>query len=427
MPIHARVKDSPDEPDVDVYAAGLAVRSLPKRRLPEAGVPAAVAYALVRDELILDGNSRQNLATFCTTWMEPEVRQLMADSIDKNMIDKDEYPQTAEIESRCVHILADLWHSPDAGTAIGCSTTGSSEAAMLGGLALKWQWRKRRIAGRQAGRPAEPRVRPGAGLLGEVRPLLRRRAAPDSAPARRDRHDAGSARAPTATRTRSASCRRWASPSPAPTSRWRRSPRRSTPSKHEPDSTFRSTSTRASGGFIAPFVQPDLEWDFRLTRVKSINTSGHKYGMAPLGVGWVIWRDTRRAARGADLPRRLSRRRHADVRPELQPAGRRDHRAVLQLHPPRPRGLPRHPAGVRRHRAVPRRRGRGDGAVRAALRRQRRPAGDRLHAQGPAPAPASRSTTSPTACACAAGRSRRIRCRQTGSTPSCSAFSSATA
>jgi glutamate decarboxylase len=78
--------------------------------------------------------------------MEPEVRQLMADSIDKNMIDKDEDPQTAEIESRCVHILADLWHAPDAGTAVGCSTTGSSEAAMLGGPALKWQWRKRRIA-----------------------------------------------------------------------------------------------------------------------------------------------------------------------------------------------------------------------------------------------------------------------------------------
>ena len=82
-------------------------------RLPERGVPAGVASALVRDELILDGNSRQNLATFCTTWMEPEVRQLMAECIDKNMIDKDEYPQTAEIESRCVHMLADLWNAPE--------------------------------------------------------------------------------------------------------------------------------------------------------------------------------------------------------------------------------------------------------------------------------------------------------------------------
>jgi len=91
----------------------------------------------MRDELLLDDNSRQNLATFCTTWVEPEVQQLMADSIDKNMIDKDEYPQTAEIENRCVHIIADLWHAPKSWDTVGCSTTGSSEAAMLGGLALK--------------------------------------------------------------------------------------------------------------------------------------------------------------------------------------------------------------------------------------------------------------------------------------------------
>jgi glutamate decarboxylase len=105
---------------------------------------------MIRDELLLDGNARQNLATFCTTWIEPEVRQLMADCVDKNMIDKDEYPQTAEIESRCVHMLADLWHAPDLAPTIGCSTTGSSEAAMLGGLALKWRWRKKRAAAGQA-------------------------------------------------------------------------------------------------------------------------------------------------------------------------------------------------------------------------------------------------------------------------------------
>ena len=103
--------------------------------------PARAAYDLVHDELLLDGNSRQNLATFCTTWAEPEVRALMAECMDKNMCDKDEYPQTAEIESRCVHMLADLWNSPDAANTIGCSTTGSSEAAMLGGLAAKWRWR----------------------------------------------------------------------------------------------------------------------------------------------------------------------------------------------------------------------------------------------------------------------------------------------
>ncbi|HEY9502085.1 MAG TPA: pyridoxal-dependent decarboxylase [Pyrinomonadaceae bacterium] len=138
----------------EVYASELATRSLPKYHLPDRGVTPSVAYALVRDELLLDGNSRQNLATFCTTWIEPEVKQLMADCVDKNMIDKDEYPQTAEIENRCVHIIADLWNSPEAESTIGCSTTGSSEAAMLGGLALKWNWRKRREkAGKSTDRP----------------------------------------------------------------------------------------------------------------------------------------------------------------------------------------------------------------------------------------------------------------------------------
>jgi glutamate/tyrosine decarboxylase-like PLP-dependent enzyme len=98
---------------------------------------------VVRDELILDGNGRLNLATFVTTWMEPQAEQLITECLNKNMIDKDEYPQTAELESRCVSILADLWHAPARSDATGCSTTGSSEACMLGGLALLWRWRER--------------------------------------------------------------------------------------------------------------------------------------------------------------------------------------------------------------------------------------------------------------------------------------------
>src|SRR3989440_2400986 len=78
--------------------------------------------------------------------------KLMAQTADKNMIDKDEYPQTAEIETRCVNILSDLWHAPDAAQATGCSTTGSSEAAMLGGLALKRRWQHERAA---QGKPAD--------------------------------------------------------------------------------------------------------------------------------------------------------------------------------------------------------------------------------------------------------------------------------
>ena len=130
----------------------------------------------------------------------------MAECFDKNMIDKDEYPQTAELERRCVNILSRLWHAPDAGEATGCSTTGSSEAAMLGGLALKRRWQQRRAGRGQADRQAEHRdghQRPG--LLGEVRELLGRRdaaRADGGRPLPPRRRGGGEA---AATRTRSAS------------------------------------------------------------------------------------------------------------------------------------------------------------------------------------------------------------------------------
>src|SRR5215831_2979914 len=117
---------------------------IPRHSMPASPLAPDAAYQVISDELMLDGNARLNLATFVTTWMEPQARQLMADCLDKNMIDKDEYPQTAELEMRCVNILSRLWHAPDAAEATGCSTTGSSEAAMLGGLALKRRWQKRR-------------------------------------------------------------------------------------------------------------------------------------------------------------------------------------------------------------------------------------------------------------------------------------------
>ena len=99
-------------------------QSLPRHELPAGELPPDVAYQIVHDELMLDGNARLNLATFVTTWMEPQAERLMAECFDKNMIDKDEYPQTAELELRCVNILSRLWHAPDPGDATGCSTTG---------------------------------------------------------------------------------------------------------------------------------------------------------------------------------------------------------------------------------------------------------------------------------------------------------------
>src|SRR5690242_20878889 len=119
---------------------------IPRHAMPQNELPPEVAYQIIHDELMLDGNARLNMATFVSTWMEPQAARLMAECSDKNMIDKDEYPQTAELETRCVDILANLWHAPDAEAATGCSTTGSSEAAMLAGLALKRRWQKRRLA-----------------------------------------------------------------------------------------------------------------------------------------------------------------------------------------------------------------------------------------------------------------------------------------
>src|SRR3954465_14334987 len=120
-----------------------AVRSLPKDEMAEQGTGGEGAYDLLTNELLLDGAARLNLATFVTTWMPPAAARLMADSADKNMIDKDEYPQTAEFEHRCVNILGNLWHAPPGGDVTGTSTTGSSEAAMLAGMSVTWRWRDR--------------------------------------------------------------------------------------------------------------------------------------------------------------------------------------------------------------------------------------------------------------------------------------------
>ena len=152
--------------------------AIPRWRIPDDEMLPETAYQIIHDELFLDGNARQNLATFVTTWMEPEAKALYMESFDKNMIDKDEYPQTAAIEERCLHILADLWNAPDPHATIGTSAIGSSEACMLAGLAFKRRWQIARRAARQVDRHAEHRVQlGGAGGVGEVRELLRGRAA----------------------------------------------------------------------------------------------------------------------------------------------------------------------------------------------------------------------------------------------------------
>jgi glutamate decarboxylase len=264
---------------------------IPRHQLAAGELAPDVAYQIIHDELMLDGNARLNLATFVTTWMEPQAEKLMSDCIDKNMIDKDEYPQTAELEMRCVNILSRLWHAPDAQQATGCSTTGSSEAAMLGGLALKRRWQQQR---RAEGKPIEtPNIVMGINVqvcwekfanYWDVEMRLvpmegdRFHLSAEEAVARCDENTIGVVAILGSTFDGS----------------------------YEPvkeicdalDQFQKRTGLDipvhvdgASGAFVAPFVDPDLDWDFRLPRVASINTSGHKYGLVHPGVGWVVWRD----------------------------------------------------------------------------------------------------------------------------------------
>ncbi len=251
-----------------------------------------VAFQIINDELYLDGNARQNLATFCQTWDDENVHKLMDLSINKNWIDKEEYPQSAAIDLRCVNMVADLWHAPAPknGQAVGTNTIGSSEACMLGGMAMKWRWRKRMEA---AGKPTnKPNLVCGPVQICwhkfarywdvELREIPMRPGQLFMDPKRMieacDENTIGVV--PTFGVTYTGN---YEFPQPL----------------HDALDKFQADTgididmhiDAASGGFPAPFVAPDIVWDFRLPRVKSISASGHKFGLAPLGCGWVIWRD----------------------------------------------------------------------------------------------------------------------------------------
>lgn len=267
---------------------------IPALRLPDESMDPEAAYRFIHDELMLDGSSRLNLATFVTTWMDPQAGRLMSETLDKNLIDKDEYPATAAMEQRCVCMVADLFHAEnlsdtDPSSACGASTVGSSEAVMLAGLAMKWRWRaktknwKRRTPNLVMGAnvqvvwekfcryfDVEPRYLPmevgryvitpeqvveavdedtigvvailGTTYTGELEPVAEICAALDALAA------GGGVDVPVHV-------------------------------------------DAASGGFVVPFLHPDLVWDFRLPRVVSINASGHKYGLTYPGIGFVLWRN----------------------------------------------------------------------------------------------------------------------------------------
>jgi len=281
------------------YTGRLSTDPIPSLRLPDESMEPAAAYRFIHDELMLDGSSRLNLATFVTTWMDPEAEQLMAETFDKNMIDKDEYPATAAIEARCVSMVADLFHAEnlrddDAASAVGVSTVGSSEAVMLGGLALKWRW-KQRIGGtdKDAWKTRTPNLVMGSNVqvvwekfcrYFEVEPRYLPMAegryviTPEQVLEAVDEDTIGVVGILGTTYT----------------------------GELEPIAEICAALDRlekekgldipvhvdaASGGFVVPFLHPDIVWDFRLPRVVSINVSGHKYGLTYPGIGFVVWRN----------------------------------------------------------------------------------------------------------------------------------------
>jgi glutamate decarboxylase len=279
-----------DEQDLpDRYGSRFFVEGAPDERFPDSGMSADSAYGLIEEEMAVDGDPARNLATFVTTWMEPEAQRIVAENSHRNFIDHAEYPRTAEIEQRCIRMLGDLFNAP--GEVRGARCQGSSEAIMLGGLAAKWRWRKRReAAGEDVSRPnlvygrdvhvvwdklcryfdIEPKTIPmeeGKFTIGpdDVEPLV-------------DENTIGVVGVLGTTFTGEADdivgidrllC----------------------DLKESKGLDVPMHVDAASGGFVWPFLHPERKWDFRLESVRSINVSGHKFGMVYPGIGWLIFRE----------------------------------------------------------------------------------------------------------------------------------------
>ncbi len=284
----------PDSFNVEDHADEIVISPLPRKNFPQHTQQPEQIFQILKNELLLDGNSKQNLATFCQTWESEQVHELMDLAVDKNLIDKDEYPQTAEIERRCVRLLADLWNAP--GGSVGCSTIGSSEAAMLGGMAAKWRWRAKQKA---AGKPTD---KPNM-VCGSVQICWKKFARYWDIELREiGMTDQNLCISPEDVVKQVDENTIFVVPTLGVTYHGLYEDVLAI-SEALDDLQLRTGLDvpihvdGASGGFLVPFTDPDHEpWDFRLKRVKSINASGHKFGLAPLGVGWVLWREQ------SDLP-----------------------------------------------------------------------------------------------------------------------------
>jgi glutamate decarboxylase len=277
-----------------IYGNRYLLEPAPDDKLPKSGMSAEEALGLIRQEIVLDGLPMRNLATFVTTWMEPEAEQVIQESLRVNFIDHAEYPRSAEIEQRCIRMLADLFNAP--GETTGARTQGSSEAIMLGALSLKWKWRGRRqAAGQSVERPnlvfggdvhvvwekfcryfdVEPRIvplQPDKYTIG-----------PEDVEPHVDENTIGVATVLGTTFTGHADDIRGINDFLVDL-------------RNEKGLDVPLHVDAASGGFVWPFLYPHSEWDFRLEQVRSINVSGHKFGLVYPGIGWLVFRER------SDLP-----------------------------------------------------------------------------------------------------------------------------
>ncbi|KAF2810018.1 glutamate decarboxylase [Mytilinidion resinicola] len=289
---HAERAVSHTTPYSTRYAAST---ELSKFRIPHDGAPADAVHQLLKDELDLDGRPNLNLASFVGTYMEKEGERLMIENLSKNLSDADEYPAMMNMHARCVSILADLWGVQKGEKAIGSATTGSSEAIHLGGLAMKRRWQEKRQ--KEGKDTTKPNILMGANaqvalekfaryfeVEARILPVSaksRYRLDPDLVKKNIDENTIGVFVILGSTYT----------------------------GHYEPveeiskilDDYEKETGVDipihvdgASGAFIAPFTYAQAggpKWNFELPRVKSINVSGHKFGLVYAGVGWIIWRD----------------------------------------------------------------------------------------------------------------------------------------
>jgi glutamate decarboxylase len=277
-----------------IFGSEESAEDIPKYKMPDGPMLPRIAYRLVKDELLGEGTARQNLATFCQTYMEPEAQQLLGETLEKNAIDKSEYPQTAEIENRCVNIIAGLWNAPGENY-MGTSTVGSSEACMLGGMAMKFRWRNRARAAGVDVSARNPNLVLSSGyqvcwekfcvywdVEMRVVPMDRAHMSLNigEAIARVDEYTIGVVGILGITYTGAYDDIEALDKALTEYN------------AHSGHPAVPIHVDAASGGFFAPFIEPALRWDFRLENVVSINASGHKYGLVYPGIGWIIWRES---------------------------------------------------------------------------------------------------------------------------------------